>query len=72
MTTTVKDPSELPRDALEKLVRELQIILWLDEAHTDNGKMEYWNPDKEWDCEILDTIGILLHEAGLGLKGDNW
>lgn len=70
--TTIKDPSELSRDQLETLVREIQVIFWLDErpsAGADGVETVelFWNPTKEHDHQMLDAIAAYMRKLGIGL-----
>lgn len=53
----VKDPNELTHDQLVTIVRSLQEAFWL------GG--EGWDPDKEWDWEILDWPSVWMGKFGL-------
>ncbi len=60
--------SDLPRRALVDIVQHLQHHLFLDIAGQDdafpNGT-EFWNPDKPWDVELIESLADKLAEYGL-------
>lgn len=61
------DPAFIPVAELQKLVRKLQIVLWLDERTNADGETEeFWNPDKEWDSSTVDSIEKELRDSKLG------
>ena len=68
MGENVSQPSDLPRQALVDVVEHLQHHLFLDIAGRDdpfpNGA-EFWNPDKRWDVELLESLAGKLAEYGL-------
>jgi ribosomal protein S10 len=68
MGENVSQPSDLPRQALVDVVEHLQHHLFLDIAGRDdpfpNGA-EFWNPDKRWDVELLESLADKLSEYGL-------
>lgn len=54
---TARDVDQMSRRDLVSLVTDLQALLWLDSRMDGNGKeITYWNPDKEWDRDILGSI----------------
>jgi ribosomal protein S10 len=68
MEANVSRPADLPRQALVDIVEHLQHHLFLDIAGQDdpfpNGA-EFWNPDKRWDVELLESLAGKLAEYGL-------
>lgn len=56
------DPSKLTREQLENLVRELQVLLYLDHDSNDNT---FWNPEKELDHQMLDAISAFMRQFGV-------
>ena len=68
MGANVSRPADLPRQALVDIVEHLQHHLFLDIAGQDdvfpNGA-EFWNPDKLWDVELLESLADRLDEYGL-------
>ena len=68
MESNVSRPADLPRQALVDIVEHLQHHLFLDIAGQDdafpNGA-EFWNPDKLWDVELLESLTEKLAEYGL-------
>jgi hypothetical protein len=64
----VSRPADLPRRSLVDIVEHLQHHLYLGIArHGDpfpNGS-EFWNPDKVWDVELLESLAGKLAEYGL-------
>jgi hypothetical protein len=64
----LRQPCDLPRKALVELVESVQSLLFLDEAGS-NGPFpqhtEFWNPDKQWDVELLELMAQRLGEHGL-------
>jgi len=68
MEANVSRPADLPRQALVDIVEHLQHHLFLDIAGQDdvfqNG-VEFWNPDKLWDIELIESLAGKLAEHGL-------
>jgi hypothetical protein len=68
MGVSVSRPADLPRQALVDIVEHLQHHLFLDIASGDepfpNGA-EFWNPDKCWDVELIESLAGKLAEYGL-------
>jgi hypothetical protein len=68
MEANVSWPADLPRQALVDVVEHLQHHLFLDIAGQDdpfpNGA-EFWNPDKLWDVELLESLAGKLAEYSL-------
>ena len=68
MGTNMSRPADLPRQALVDIVEHLQHHLFLDIAGQDdvfpNGA-EFWNPNKSWDVELLESLADKLAEYGL-------
>ncbi len=68
MRPNVSRPADLSRQALVDIVEHLQHHLFLDSAGRDdqfpNGA-EFWNPDKRWDVELLESLADKLTEYGL-------
>ena len=68
METNMSRPADLPRQTLVDIVEHLQHHLFLDVAGQDdtfpNGA-EFWNPDKCWDVELLESLADKLAEYGL-------
>jgi len=62
----IKDPSELTRAELETLVRDIQILLFLEQDDTSGE--EFWDPDKEHDHQMLDAIVASLNNLGMKPK----
>jgi len=67
----MKNPSDLSKDQLASLVAQVQCILWLDlggeGAPLKNA--EWWNPDKNWDPETIQSIAEQLAKVGLRPAG---
>ena len=68
MGPKVSQPADLSRQALVDVVEHLQHHLFLDIAGQNdpfpNGA-EFWNPDKRWDVELLESLAGKLAEYGL-------
>jgi len=68
MGANVSRPADLPRQALVDIVEHLQHHLFLDIAGQDdpfpNGA-EFWNPDKLWDVELVESLAGKLAKYGL-------
>jgi len=58
----MRDPAELQREDLERTLRKLQQLLWLDDS---DGQEEVWNPAKDLGHEALDVVIAILRDAGL-------
>lgn len=57
-------PPEVMRLSVKQLrdiVDGIRDILWLD---LDQGR-DFYNPDKEWDCETIEFVAGTLEDAGL-------
>jgi ribosomal protein S10 len=68
MEPNVSQPADLPRQALVDIVEHLQHHLFLDIAGRDDlfvKGAEFWNPDKSWDVELLESLADKLAEYGL-------
>ena len=68
MGANVSRPTNMPRQALADIVQHLQHHLFLDIAGQDNAfpnGAEFWNPDKSWDVELLESLAGKLAEYGL-------
>ena len=68
MGANVSRPADLPRQALVDIVEHLQHRLFLDIAGRDDlfvKGAEFWNPDKSWDVELLESLADKLAEYGL-------
>src|SRR5574340_461654 len=68
MGVNVFRPADLPRQALVDIVEYLQHHLFLDIAGRDDAfptGAEFWNPDKYWDVELLESLADKLAEYGL-------
>ena len=46
---------------LRDIVEGIRDILWLD---IDSDR-DFYNPDKEWDCETIEYVAGTLEDAGL-------
>ena len=46
---------------LRDIVEGIRDILWLD-IYPDR---DFYNPDKEWDCETIEYVAGTLEDAGL-------
>jgi hypothetical protein len=57
----MKNPSNLPKKQLARIVAEVQGILYLE----IEGKKQVWNPDKQWDVDFLTMIADVLDAHGL-------
>ena len=53
---------DLTRPELRQIVQQLQELLFLD---SDKSGKRYWNPDKEWDTEYLESLATALQAYGL-------
>jgi len=60
----VRLASSLSREELDNLVSEIQEVLWVDGWHATR-QAPYWNPEKEWDSGVLDTVANVLHRYKL-------
>lgn len=58
--------TQLPAHVLAEIVSQIQQLLWLD---TDPSG-DFWNGDKEWDCETIESIAAVLYEHGLRPEED--
>jgi ribosomal protein S10 len=68
MEPNVSQPADLPRQALVDIVEHLQHHLFLDVVGSDDPfppGVEFWNPDKSWDIELLESLADKLAEYGL-------
>jgi len=54
-------PADLPRETMEQMLSQIQMLLWLE---TD-GQADFWNPEKQWDSETLEFIAAVLEEQEL-------
>ncbi len=54
-----KDPRKMSRSELERVVGDVQSILWFD------GGRGRWDPNKVWSAEELDYVAETLHQHGL-------
>jgi len=57
----MKTARQLSKTHLAEIVDRVQCLLWLD-IDSDG---EFWNPDKEWNTDIVDLIGETLTDFGL-------
>jgi hypothetical protein len=57
----VDDLSRFSRDELERIVLDVQSVLWLDL----NDDRDTWDPDKEWDSETIEFVAEVLARHGL-------
>lgn len=57
----VKDPRRLSKEKLVEFVRGIQELLFLDV----DPEREFWNPEKEWPIEYIETISDMLSLLGL-------
>jgi hypothetical protein len=55
----MKQPSELTRDQLEDLLRQIRDILWPDPV---SGALD---PDRSWTVEAIEWVSGVLEDAGL-------
>jgi hypothetical protein len=55
----MKQPSELTREELERIVGRIRDILWLD---PDTGELD---PDLSWDVETLENVSGVVEDVGL-------
>ena len=55
----MKQPSELTRDQLEDLLRQIRNILWQDPV---SGAFD---PDRSWTVETIEWVSGVLEDAGL-------
>jgi len=68
MDAILLQPANLTRQALVDIVEHLQHHLFLDMAGSDDPfppGAEFWNPDKSWDVELLESLVDKLAEYGL-------
>ena len=68
MDAILLQPANLTRQALVDIVEHLQHDLFLDVAGSDDPFLpgaEFWNPDKSWDVELLESLADKLAEYGL-------
>jgi ribosomal protein S10 len=68
MRSNVSQPAHLPRQALVDIVEHLQHHLFLNVVGSDDPfpqGAEFWNPDKSWDVELLESLANKLTEYGL-------
>jgi hypothetical protein len=68
MESNVRQPGDLPRQALLDIVEHLQQHLFLDMAGCGDPfvkGVEFWNPDKRWDVELFESLADKLTEYGL-------
>lgn len=62
MSNELLDPASLPREDVNRVLRKLQRLFWLDE---DGEGQEYWNPNKELGQEAVDVTIAILRAAKL-------
>ena len=68
MDAILLQPANLTRQALVDIVEHLQHHLFLDVVGSDDLFLpgaEFWNPDKSWDIELLESLADKLAEYGL-------
>ena len=68
MDAILLQPANLTRQALVDIVEHLQHHLFLDVVGSDDPfppGVEFWNPDKSWDIELLESLADKLAEYGL-------
>lgn len=58
------DPSMLSREDVNKVLRKLQQLFWLD-----GEGQEFWNPSKELGHEAIDAAIAILRSANLSPPG---
>lgn len=58
----MKAPEDLSKEELVQIVAVIQEVLWLD---MDAESAWQFNPDKEWDVDMLDRIADEMHKYGL-------
>jgi hypothetical protein len=56
---SMKQPSELTREELERIVLEIRDILWKD---PDTGRLD---PDRSWDVQTIERVSGVLEDARL-------
>ena len=66
----MRQPSDLSREALLAIVEALQGHLYLERTGAVAEERipphaEYWNPDKPWDLNLLDSLAEILSEYDL-------
>jgi len=57
----MKNARDLSHEQLVDLVDHVQQVLYLDA----DAQGPIWDPDKEWDCEAITSIGEAFANAGL-------
>jgi hypothetical protein len=71
MDAILLQPANLTRQALVDIVEHLQHHLFLEVVGSDDPfppGAEFWNPDKSWDIELLESLADKLAEYGLRPK----
>lgn len=58
----MKAPEDLSKEELVQIVAVIQEVLWLD---MDAESAWQFNPDKDWDVDMLDRIADEMHKYGL-------
>jgi hypothetical protein len=56
------DPTSLPFADLARIVATIQEHLWLD---FNRENEPFWNPEKEWDLDTIESISGVLTDCGL-------
>ena len=55
----MKQPSDLSRDELERIVREVRDIFWQDPV---TGRLD---PERSWTVETIEWVSGVIEDAGL-------
>ena len=58
----MRKAKELGKKELIEIVQEIQELLYLD---GEDGEKCFWNPDKEWDVDFIESVAGYLREADL-------
>lgn len=63
----MKNAKELTRKQLLAIVLYIQEILWADTTPDDEtlDEIDIWDPDKEWEPNMLEEIALILKHNGL-------
>jgi hypothetical protein len=57
---------EEDRDGIKKEHGKKFLTKCLEGRHPDTGYPEYYNPDKDWESEVVEDVARVLTDAGLG------